>query len=96
MAGGVIRCVPLRPPAKADIAICSSPEWTTNFVELEQSITSRTKMIVLNTRITLQERCFHARSCGTSVTFAFDITCFYSAMRYMTGSATCLLHELQF
>ncbi|GLA68160.1 kynurenine--oxoglutarate transaminase 3 [Aspergillus tubingensis] len=50
MAGGVIRCVPLRPPAKADIAICSSPEWTTNFVELEQSITSRTKMIVLNTR----------------------------------------------
>ncbi|GCB20053.1 uncharacterized aminotransferase C6B12.04c [Aspergillus awamori] len=49
MAGGVIRCVPLRPPAKADIAICSSSEWTINFVEVEQSITSRTKMIVINT-----------------------------------------------
>ncbi|RAH58572.1 PLP-dependent transferase [Aspergillus piperis CBS 112811] len=49
MAGGVIRCVPLRSPAKADIAICSSSEWTINFVELEQSITSRTKMIVINT-----------------------------------------------
>ncbi|XRM45069.1 arylformamidase [Aspergillus tubingensis] len=49
MAGGVIRCVPLRPPAKADFAICWSSEWTINFVELEQSITSRTKMIVINT-----------------------------------------------
>ncbi|GJP92847.1 fungal specific transcription factor domain family protein [Aspergillus niger] len=46
MAEGVIQCVPLRPPAKADIAICSSTEWTINFVEVEQSITSRTKMIV--------------------------------------------------
>ncbi|KAL3252816.1 hypothetical protein ABHI18_009870 [Aspergillus niger] len=32
-----------------DIAICSSTEWTINFVEVEQSITSRTKMIVINT-----------------------------------------------
>ncbi|GLA30098.1 kynurenine--oxoglutarate transaminase 3 [Aspergillus niger] len=49
MAEGVMQCVPLRTPAKTDIAICSSTEWTINFVEVEQSITSRTKMIVINT-----------------------------------------------
>lgn len=49
MAEGVMQCVPLRTPAKTDIAIWSSTEWTINFVEVEQSITSRTKMIVMNT-----------------------------------------------
>lgn len=49
MPGGVIKYVPLHPPKTGDQEICSSAEWTVDFDELESAITTKTKMIVLNT-----------------------------------------------
>ncbi|KAL3427159.1 aminotransferase class I and II [Phlyctema vagabunda] len=49
MPGGKIVYVPLHPPTKGDTQNSSAAEWTIDFSELENAITPRTKMIVLNT-----------------------------------------------
>lgn len=45
-AGGVIRYLPIHPPAGADSAKTSGNQWTVDMQELEGSITSKTKMLV--------------------------------------------------
>jgi hypothetical protein len=49
MPGGKIVYVPMHPPKDGAIKTLSAGEWTVNFDELEQAITPRTKMLVLNT-----------------------------------------------
>jgi kynurenine aminotransferase len=49
MPGGKIKYVPLHPPAKGATETSSAAEWTIDFAELEAAITSKTKMIILNT-----------------------------------------------
>lgn len=49
MPGGKIVYVPLHPPTKGSTENSSAAEWTIDFSELEGAITSKTKMIVLNT-----------------------------------------------
>lgn len=49
MPGGVIKCVPLHPPARGDSETCSSSEWTLDIADFEAAITPRTKMVVINT-----------------------------------------------
>jgi kynurenine aminotransferase len=49
MAGGKVVYVPLHPPEKGHLETRSSSEWTFDLQELENAITSRTKMIVINT-----------------------------------------------
>ncbi|KAK2625913.1 hypothetical protein QTJ16_005225 [Diplocarpon rosae] len=49
MPGGKIVYVPLHPPPQGATQNTSSAEWTIDFAELEAAITSRTKMIVINT-----------------------------------------------
>ncbi|KAI9482646.1 MAG: pyridoxal phosphate-dependent transferase [Benjaminiella poitrasii] len=49
MNGGKPIYVPLRPPADSDERVISSHEWRLDIDELKSKITSRTKMIVLNT-----------------------------------------------
>jgi kynurenine aminotransferase len=49
MPGGKIVYVPLHPPAKGATETSSAGEWSIDFKELEAAITSRTKMIVINT-----------------------------------------------
>ncbi|KAI9884764.1 MAG: putative secondary metabolism biosynthetic enzyme [Watsoniomyces obsoletus] len=49
LAGGTIKYVPLHPPARGDTEITSAAEWSVDMAELEQAITPRTRMIVLNT-----------------------------------------------
>ncbi|GMG18437.1 unnamed protein product [[Candida] boidinii] len=47
--GGVIKYLPINPPADFDKRIVDASEWTIDFKQLESLITSKTKMIVINT-----------------------------------------------
>jgi len=47
--GGKIVYVPLHPPPEGATKNTSAAEWTIDFAELEAAVTSRTKMIVINT-----------------------------------------------
>ncbi|KAI9804610.1 MAG: putative secondary metabolism biosynthetic enzyme [Piccolia ochrophora] len=49
MTGGVVKHVPLQPPAKGATETGSAGEWTFNLADLEKVISPKTKMIVLNT-----------------------------------------------
>lgn len=49
MNGGKPVYVPLRPPTDAADRVISSHEWTLDIEELKSKITSKTKMIVINT-----------------------------------------------
>lgn len=49
LPGGVVKYVPLHPPKDDAERTHSAAEWTIDFKELEDTITPRTKMIVLNT-----------------------------------------------
>jgi kynurenine aminotransferase len=49
MPGGKIVYVPLHPPPKGATETSSAAEWTIDFDQLEKAITSKTKMIVINT-----------------------------------------------
>jgi alanine-alpha-ketoisovalerate/valine-pyruvate aminotransferase len=49
MNGGKPVYVPLRPPTDAADRVISSHEWTLDIEELKSKVTSKTKMIVLNT-----------------------------------------------
>ncbi|KXX82313.1 putative kynurenine--oxoglutarate transaminase BNA3 [Madurella mycetomatis] len=49
MPGGKIVYVPMHPPKNGGVKTHSAGEWTIDFDELEQAITPRTKMLVLNT-----------------------------------------------
>lgn len=46
MPGGTIRYVPLHPPKDGATRTSSAAEWTIDFEELENTINSKTKMIV--------------------------------------------------
>ncbi|KAJ5380374.1 aminotransferase [Penicillium cataractarum] len=48
MPGGTIRYVPLHPPKDGATRTSPASEWTVDFQELENTINSKTKMIVLN------------------------------------------------
>ncbi|CEN59509.1 pyridoxal phosphate-dependent transferase [Aspergillus pseudodeflectus] len=48
MPGGTIRYVPLHPPKDGATRTSPASEWTIDFDELEKTINSKTKMIVLN------------------------------------------------
>lgn len=48
LPGGKVVYVPLHPPKDNDTKTSSASEWSIDFNELESSITSKTKMIVLN------------------------------------------------
>ncbi|RMJ11151.1 hypothetical protein CDV36_009221 [Fusarium kuroshium] len=48
MAGGVVRYVPLSPPADGDTAISSSGDWTLDMEKLKSTFNSKTRMLVLN------------------------------------------------
>jgi len=41
--------VSLHPPEKGDTEVCPANEWRLDLKELEEKITAKTKMIVLNT-----------------------------------------------
>ena len=47
--GGVIRSVPLIPPAEGSTRTCSSAEWKIDFELLERTFSGKTKIVVLNT-----------------------------------------------
>ncbi|KAJ5525874.1 kynurenine aminotransferase [Penicillium frequentans] len=49
MPGGKVRYVPMKPPIDGATRTSSAAEWNIDFQELENSISSRTKMIVINT-----------------------------------------------
>lgn len=49
MAGGKAVYVSLHPPEKGDTQVCPASEWKLDLKELEEKITSKTKMIVVNT-----------------------------------------------
>lgn len=49
MPGGRIVYVPLHPPKNGSTETSSAAEWSVDFEELEAAITSKTKMIVINT-----------------------------------------------
>jgi hypothetical protein len=46
MPGGTIRYVPLHPPKDGATRTSSAAEWKVDFDQLEQTINSKTKMIV--------------------------------------------------
>ena len=46
MPGGTIRYVPLHPPKDGATRTSPASEWTIDFQELENTINSKTKMIV--------------------------------------------------
>lgn len=48
LPGGVVKYVPLHPPADAAVKTSTANNWYIDFAELEAAITPRTKMIVLN------------------------------------------------
>lgn len=48
MPGGTIRYVPLHPPKDGATRTSPASEWTIDFEELENTINSKTKMIVSN------------------------------------------------
>lgn len=47
--GGIIKYLPINPPADFDKRTVDASEWTIDFKQLESLITSKTKMIVINT-----------------------------------------------
>ncbi|KAL0640728.1 arylformamidase [Maublancomyces gigas] len=49
MAGGTIKYVTLHPPEKGDTEVCPASDWKLDLKELEATITSKTRMIVINT-----------------------------------------------
>ena len=49
MPGGKVVYVPLHPPANGATETSSAGEWSIDFDELKAAVTSKTKMIVLNT-----------------------------------------------
>ncbi|PHH59288.1 hypothetical protein CDD81_3412 [Ophiocordyceps australis] len=49
MAGGKVVYVPMHPPSSGSTKTTSAAEWTVDFGQLEQAITPKTKMLVLNT-----------------------------------------------
>lgn len=49
MPGGVIKYVPLRPPKNGSIRKTSAADWTFDWDTLEQTISPKTRMIVVNT-----------------------------------------------
>lgn len=49
LPGGVVKYVPLHPPKDDSERTHSAAEWTIDFEELENTITSKTKIIVINT-----------------------------------------------
>ena len=49
MPGGKIKYVPLHPPKTGGTKNSSAGEWAIDFAELESAITTKTKMIVINT-----------------------------------------------
>lgn len=49
MPGGKIVYVPLHPPKDGPTTTSSAANWAIDFDELEKAITTKTKMIVLNT-----------------------------------------------
>lgn len=49
MPGGKVVYVPMHPPKTGDTKTSSAAGWTIDFAELENAITPKTKMIVLNT-----------------------------------------------
>ena len=48
LAGGIIRYIPIHPPAGADSSAMSGNEWTVDLKELEDAISPKTKMLILN------------------------------------------------
>ena len=48
MAGGIVRYVPLQPPKNGATHKTSAADWTVDPVVLEETINSKTRMIVLN------------------------------------------------
>ncbi len=46
LAGGIVRYIPIHPPAGADSAATNGNEWTVDIQELEDAISSKTKMVV--------------------------------------------------
>ena len=48
MAGGVVRYIPLQPPQTGATQRTSAAEWTIDMTVLQQTITPKTRMIVLN------------------------------------------------
>lgn len=48
MTGASFKCVPLHPPTMGQTEVCSSSEWTIDFRKLEETITPRTKMLIVN------------------------------------------------
>lgn len=48
MPGGIVRYVPLQPPKNGATQKTSAADWTIDLSRLEQAITSKTRMIVLN------------------------------------------------
>lgn len=48
MPGGKVVYVPLHPPMEGDKRVTSAGEWTLNMKDLENAITERTRMIVIN------------------------------------------------
>lgn len=49
MAGGTVKYVALHPPEKGDSEVCPASDWRLDLKELEATITSKTRMIVINT-----------------------------------------------
>ncbi|KAI9717047.1 MAG: hypothetical protein M1812_004982 [Candelaria pacifica] len=48
MPGGTVKYVPLKPPKNGATETSSAAEWSIDFEQLENAITSKTRMIVLN------------------------------------------------
>lgn len=46
LAGGIVRYVPLHPPAGSDAAVISGNEWTIDMEELASIVSPRTKMLI--------------------------------------------------
>lgn len=49
MAGGVIRYVPLQPPKNGGTEVSSAGDWTVDMAAVEKALSSKSKMMVLNT-----------------------------------------------
>lgn len=49
MTGAKLVFVPIKPPKLGDTEVTSAGEWSVDLYVLEQAITSRTKMMIINT-----------------------------------------------
>ena len=79
MPGGTIRYVPLHPPKDGATRTSPASEWTIDFTELENTINSKTKMIVSNSK-TWQENSMltitiRSSTLRTSTSFQLRIPC---------------------